>query len=220
MAGPPRHLVLDVTRFESHVKELLGSRPHAIIDMRADAYGLTADLVISVLRDLGASEFLFDNTPLKGAGEYDVISGEELLGLAQGKPGFTTFSGTVINVKRVPAGRRISYGYTYETTGESTVALVALGYADGVLRRSSSRCPVRIGSATGIIAGRVAMDQFVVDLGDGEAQPGDTAVLWGNPVAGNPSIADWSRLTGVPGVAIHSTIGPRVTRSLELSVAS
>lgn len=222
MAAPPRNLVLDLSRFEPHVRGLLASRPDAYIDLRANAYGAGLDLMRTVLNDLGASNFLLDDATRRDVGELragpGVISGEDLLGLANGQAGFTTFSGRVVNVKRVPAGQRISYGYTYATANKATVALVALGYADGVLRRASSHCPVRVGTVTGTIAGRVAMDQFVVDLGDADIRPGDTAILWGNPSLGEPSIARWSQLTGVPSLAIHSGLGPRVTRSCEVSV--
>jgi len=222
VAAPPRDLVLDLSRFEPHVQGLLAARPDAFIDLRANAYGTGLDLMRTVLGALGATNFLLDDATRSDVDELragpGVISGEALLGLAKGQAGFTTFSGTVVNVKRVPAGRRISYGYTYATANTAIVALVALGYADGVLRRASSHCPVRVGTVTGTIAGRVAMDQFVVDLGDADIRPGDTAILWGNPSLGEPSIAQWGRLTGVPSLAIHSGLGPRVTRSYEVSV--
>ncbi|HEY5229761.1 MAG TPA: alanine racemase, partial [Galbitalea sp.] len=72
----------------------------------------------------------------------------------------------IVSVKRVPAGSGVSYGYAYRTSAETTLALVPLGYADGIPRSASSIAPVSINGTTYRISGRVAMDQFVVDVGD------------------------------------------------------
>ncbi len=57
-------------------------------------------------------------------------------------------AGSVVSVKRVPAGQGVSYGFEYRTTSETTLALIPLGYADGVPRHASNRGPVRIGDTT------------------------------------------------------------------------
>jgi len=216
VAGPPRRLSFDFSRFESHLAELLKRFPGAAVDFRGDADGVGIDALAEVLervsrRTATASTSLSivrdDDTPPAA-----LIPAEQIFGVADGGAGFATFSGTVVNVKRVPAGRRISYGYTYATTSDSTLALVGLGYADGAVRRASSRAPVHIGSHIGVIAGRIAMDQLVVDMGDAHVAPGDVATLWGDPARGHPSIATWSELTGIPALALMSAVGFRVER--------
>jgi len=217
VAGPLRKLEFDVARFEKHVERLLADFPSATLDLRGDAYGIGNGLVERALVRAGASKLNLighdhaDTRPEKDRTE-NVLSGVDVFGYADDGPGFARFSGTVVNVKRVPAGRRVSYGYTYATSTETTLALVNLGYADGAVRRASSLAPVRIGDQTGVIAGRIAMDQFVVDLGDVEARPGDEAVLWGDPALGEPPISRWSNLTGIPVLALLSAVGPRVER--------
>ena len=94
--------------------------------------------------------------------------------------------------KRVPAGQGVSYGHTYTTTGETTLALVPLGYADGVPRAASNIGPVRLAGANRRIAGRVCMDQIVVDCGDDEVAAGDVAVLFGPGDDGEPTADDWA----------------------------
>ncbi|WP_241249129.1 tRNA (adenosine(37)-N6)-threonylcarbamoyltransferase complex ATPase subunit type 1 TsaE [Agrococcus sp. KRD186] len=84
--------------------------------------------------------------------------------------------GQVIGVKRAEAGLGISYGGEYVTPGETTLALVGLGYADGVTRAASGRPAVLAGEAHPI-RGRVAMDQFVLDIGDRLASVGDAVEL-------------------------------------------
>lgn len=84
--------------------------------------------------------------------------------------------GEVIGVKRVEAGLGVSYGGEYVTERETTLALVGLGYADGVTRSATGR-PVQVRGRAHPIRGRVAMDQVVLDLGDDTAAVGDAAEL-------------------------------------------
>lgn len=123
-----------------------------------------------------------------------------------------TLSAPVVSVKRVPGGHGVSYGFDHRTDGESSLALVPLGYADGIPRAASSRGPVSIQGTTYRVAGRVAMDQFVVDLGDAPVRVGDTAVLFGDPSTGVPSADDWAEAAGTINYEIVTRIGDRVQR--------
>ncbi len=101
---------------------------------------------------------------------------------------------TVALVKKVPAGHGVSYGHDYVTDRETHLALIPVGYADGVFRSAGGRAEVAIGGARYRIAGRVCMDQFVVDLGPTtEVSEGDTVTLIG---AGGPSARDWADAVG------------------------
>ena len=121
-------------------------------------------------------------------------------------------SAEIVSVKRVPVGSGVSYGYTYRTSAETTLALVPLGYADGIPRSASSAAPVSINGTTYRISGRVAMDQFVVDVGDDDVSVGDRAILFGDPATGVPSADDWAAAAGTINYEIVTRIGPRVTR--------
>lgn len=123
-----------------------------------------------------------------------------------------TLAGTVASVKRVPAGHGVSYGHTWFTERETSLALVPLGYADGVPRHASSAGPVWVGGARRRVVGRVAMDQFVVDLGDDTVEPGDEVVLFGPGDRGEPTAEDWARAAGTIGYEIVTRIGSRVPR--------
>ncbi len=123
-----------------------------------------------------------------------------------------TLSAPVISVKRVPAGTGVSYGFDYRTARETTLALVPLGYADGIPRAASSRAPVSINGKSYTVSGRVAMDQFVVDVGDDEVSLGDRAILFGYPGTGVPSADDWAAAADTINYEIVTRIGPRVTR--------
>lgn len=121
------------------------------------------------------------------------------------------------SVKRAPAGHGVSYGHTYTTSEETRLALVPAGYADGIPRAASGVGPVSIGGRRYTIAGRVAMDQFVVDLGPGaesDADPhaGDEAVLFGPGDGDTPTAQDWADAIDTIGYEIVTRIGPRVPR--------
>ena len=120
--------------------------------------------------------------------------------------------GEIVSAKRVPAGSGVSYGHTYVTPRETTLALVPLGYADGIPRHASNAGPVSINGATYRVAGRIAMDQFVVDVGDAPVRAGDTAVLFGDPATGVPSATDWAHAADTIDYEIVTRIGHRVKR--------
>ncbi len=123
-----------------------------------------------------------------------------------------TLRAPVAAVRRVPAGHGVSYGYDYRTQRETTLALIPLGYADGVPRAASGRGPVSVGGKPFAVAGRIAMDQFVVDVGDHPVAVGDEAVLFGDPTLGVPAAVDWADAAGTIDYEIVTRIGPRVPR--------
>ena len=90
------------------------------------------------------------------------------------------FLSKVTFVKTLPAGREISYGGTYVTTGDTRVATVPVGYADGYRRSLSGKFYCLIHSKRAPILGRVCMDQMMVDVTEiPETQPGDRVTLVG-----------------------------------------
>jgi alanine racemase len=123
-----------------------------------------------------------------------------------------TLVGRLALVKQVPGGHGISYGHTYHTARPTRLGLVPAGYADGIPRAASGVGPVSVGGVRHTICGRVAMDQFVVDLGDQAAQVGDEVVLFGPGDLGAPTAQDWAEATGTIGYEIVTRIGPRVPR--------
>ncbi len=123
-----------------------------------------------------------------------------------------TLVGRLALVKQVDEGHGISYGHTYYTTRPTRLGLVPAGYADGIPRAASNCGPVWIDGVRHTVAGRVAMDQFVVDLGDQEAGVGDEVVLFGPGDRGEPTAQDWADAVGTIAYEIVTRIGPRVPR--------
>lgn len=224
---------LDVIRSNA-VDAATATLPDCTADLRADAYGHGLIPVARTLTDAGIGGFLVsrvedasaladEGIPVPAhvgspAGRHAAVApnvlGPELFGLGASHRtrAALRLTGEIIAVKRVGAGRGVSYGYTYRTDRPSTLVLVALGYADGILRVASNKAPVLVGETIGRITGRIAMDQFVVDIGDAGAAPGDPVVLFGDAARGEPTAADWEAALGVVAPVITSRLGRRIER--------
>lgn len=147
-----------------------------------------------------------------GIGLYGLSPFEDRTSADLGLRPAMTLRASVAAVRRVPAGSGVSYGYAHRTDRECTLALVPLGYADGIPRQASGRGPVLIGGQPHTVAGRIAMDQFVVDVGDQEVAVGDEVVLFGDPTLGLPAATDWADAAGTINYEIVTRIGNRVPR--------
>jgi alanine racemase len=120
--------------------------------------------------------------------------------------------GSVALVKNVPAGTGVSYAHQYHTSEDTRLALIPLGYADGIPRAATNGGPVLVSGARRTIAGRVCMDQFVLDVNDLDVSAGDEVVLFGDPERGEPSVEEWADASGTIAYEIITRIGPRVPR--------
>lgn len=123
-----------------------------------------------------------------------------------------TLRASLALVKQVPAGSGVSYGHVYTTKQDTTLALVPLGYADGIPRNATNVGPVSIAGRRFTISGRVCMDQFVVDVGNHRVDEHDPAILFGPGRDGEPLAQDWADATGTIHYEIVTRIGPRVRR--------
>ncbi|MBT2568405.1 alanine racemase [Arthrobacter sp. ISL-85] len=120
----------------------------------------------------------------------------------------------VSQCKEVPKGQGVSYGLHYRTKAASTLALIPLGYADGVPRVATGG-PVRVAGKTYPVVGRIAMDQMVIDLGpeaSGARLQGAEAELFGDGADGGPTVDDWARAAGTINYEVVTRISPRVPR--------
>jgi alanine racemase len=99
-------------------------------------------------------------------------------------------------VKSIQAGEGVSYGHTWIAQQDTTVALMPIGYADGVFRSLGGRLEVQINGRRRPGVGRICMDQFLVDLGPGavDVADGDEAVLFGPGTHGEPTAQEWADL--------------------------
>lgn len=113
--------------------------------------------------------------------------------------------------KRIAAGAGVSYGHSWIAPKDTTIALIPLGYADGIPRALSGRFDVAIGGVRYPAVGRVCMDQFLVDLGDGPdlVRVGDDATIIG---AGTDGLAEWAERLDTIHYELATSIRGRVER--------
>ena len=123
-----------------------------------------------------------------------------------------TVQAPIALTKRVPPGSGVSYAHAYVTERETTLALVPVGYADGVPWAAGNTAPVLAAGQQRRIAGRVCMDQFVVDVGDAPVRPGDPVVLWGPGDGGEPVAQQWADAVGTIHYELVTRVGGRFAR--------
>lgn len=227
-AGLRRTAHIDRSAFRENVSRLLSDDDSFVLDARADAYGHGASTVIPIALEAGVATILVS----PGAGEIPGIPASALTTVplarrliadaAYGVDGLSravmSLSAEVVAVKPAQAGAGVSYGYSYRTPTDTTLALVALGYADGVPRLASNRASVSIRGGLYPLVGRIAMDQFVVDLGTrltmlgAPVSVGDVVILFGDAAAGHPLASDWAVWTQRGALELTANLGSRIER--------
>jgi len=120
----------------------------------------------------------------------------------------------IVFTKRVPRGTPLGYGSTYRVEqDDSLVATIPIGYADGYPRALSNRGPVLVGGRRYRVAGRVSMDQTLVDLGPAaQAAVGDEVVLIGRQGDACVSVDEVADLLGTISYEVTCGISRRVPR--------
>lgn len=118
----------------------------------------------------------------------------------------------VSHVLRHPEGARPSYGRIRPLPAPSAVATLPLGYADGIPRGISGGGEVLIGERRFPLAGRVTMDQLVVDVGEHPVEVGEEAVLVGAQGSESISFDDWAEVSDTINYEVVTRIGPRLPR--------
>ncbi len=121
----------------------------------------------------------------------------------------------VVMTRPLKAGDGVSYGHGWIAQHDTVVALIPVGYADGVFRNLSGRIEVSINGRRYAGVGRICMDQFVVDLGPGptEVVVGDDAILFGPGAQGEPTAQEWAELLGTINYEIVTSPRGRIVRS-------
>ncbi len=126
-----------------------------------------------------------------------------------------TLKCTVAMVKPVKAGDGVSYGHTWIAEEDTNLALLPIGYADGVYRTLSGRIDALINGRLRRNVGRICMDQLVVNLGPGtpDVAEGDEAILFGPGTSGEPTAQDWADLLGTIHYEVVTSPRGRVVRT-------
>jgi alanine racemase len=123
-----------------------------------------------------------------------------------------TLTTTVTHVRRLPAGHNVSYGRRWQTERETTIAVLPIGYADGVRRHLTGRLQVMIGNRRYPVVGTITMDQTMVDMGDDSVALGDEVLIWGDTQNGSIQVLDVAASMGSIPYEMTCGISRRVRR--------
>jgi alanine racemase len=127
--------------------------------------------------------------------------------------GAATLTAAVVSVRDVTAGTGIGYGHAYVTTRPTRLALLPLGYADGIPSAVAGRAEVLVSGRRCPLVGRISMDQVVADVGTMPVAAGDVAVVFGPGDRGEPTVLDWARWAGTLPHDIVTGLGARIAVS-------
>jgi alanine racemase len=132
---------------------------------------------------------------------------------AEGLAPAMTLATRVMAVREFPPGTPLGYGGAFVTRRPSTIAVLPIGYHDGLRRSFSGRVSVLLRGREAPIVGAVSMDLTFVDATDGGASPGDPVVCLGADAGRRVTAWDLARAAGTNPYEILCGIGPRVPRA-------
>lgn len=116
----------------------------------------------------------------------------------------------VVLTRTIPIGTTVSYGRTFKAERETRLAVLPLGYADGLSRALSNRGSVGFPSGRAPLVGRICMDQCMVDITDLPAvREGDVATVFG---PGGPSVGEVAGLLDTIDYEVTCAVSKRVPR--------
>ncbi len=118
----------------------------------------------------------------------------------------------VTHLRRLPVGHNVSYGRRWKTTAETSIAVLPIGYADGVRRHLTGRLQVLIGCRRYPVVGTITMDQSMVDVGDDPVAVGDDVLIWGDAENGSVQVLDVAEAMGSIPYEMTCGVSRRVQR--------
>lgn len=137
--------------------------------------------------------------------------------LPGGAPGWLrpamTLRARLAQVKRVAAGRGVSYAHRFVTKQDTTLGLLPLGYNEGIPRNATNKGWALVRGRRFRIAGTVTMNQVILDLADLAAEAGDEAILFGPGDRGEPTAQEWADWLGTVSYEIVTRFTGKVPRT-------
>ncbi len=118
----------------------------------------------------------------------------------------------LVHVKNIKAGDSVSYGWRWTASEDTSLGLVPVGYGDGISRAASPGGWVGVAGQSVPIRGTICMDQFVVDLGNLDARPGDWVTIFGQGTTGEPTAEVWAQASHTIGYEVVTRMTGRWTR--------
>lgn len=173
-----------------------------------------ADIVVGRVAPTRRDEIARAGITLSAERPGERIERDSVYGFDGRARGTMSLHSRVLSTKAIRAGDGVSYGYTYRAPRDGRTALVGIGYGDGVHRHAGNIVSVLLDGEMLPVVGRVAMNVFVVFLGDRRVEDGADVVLFGDERSGEPPLTRWAGALGVQPAAVTAGIGARVERTV------
>jgi len=146
-----------------------------------------------------------------GISMYGLLPGKEYAGKMDLRPALSLRT-RISHLFRIGEGEGVSYGLTYRSGRETWIAVLPVGYADGLPRSLSNRWKVLIGGKLYPQVGTVCMDLCMVDLGEDRYPPGEEATVIGGFGEEEIGVERMADLLGTINYEVVCAIGKRVPR--------
>jgi alanine racemase len=151
-----------------------------------------------------------------GGGIYGLWSSQEVFDLHKNETNLLpvlAWKAVIVELKELPKGAHISYGCTFTLQRDSKIAILPVGYFDGIPRISSRKSRVLVNGIKVSQLGRVTMNMIVVDVTDvKKIKVGDIATIIGSEKKQVVSAEDWGDWSGSFNYEITTRINPNLIR--------
>jgi alanine racemase len=123
-----------------------------------------------------------------------------------------TLKTVVAHVRTIPAAYPISYGRRWVTQKATRIAVLPIGYADGIRRQLTNQGEVLIQGKRYPMVGTVTMDHIMIDVDNDPINPGDEVIIWGDSQQGTIQVAEVSEKIGTIPYELTCGVSKRVKR--------
>lgn len=141
-------------------------------------------------------------------GHYPTTETTESIPLKQ----VMTLKTIVSQIRALPKGTPISYGCRYVTEKNTRIAVLPIGYADGIHRTFTNKGQVMIRGKLYPVVGTVTMDQIMIDVGDSDVSNGDVVIFWGNSPEGILQATKVAERVGTISYELCCSVSKRIPR--------
>ncbi|MBN2600843.1 MAG: alanine racemase [Candidatus Marinimicrobia bacterium] len=190
---------LQIRRFNSVINELLDQLPYRPLIHAANS---------GAILDLSETNFDMVRAGISLYGHYPTTETTESIRLKQ----VMTLKTHIGLLRRIKKGNSVSYGRRFITEKDTTIAVLPIGYADGVHRAMTNNADVMINGKLYPLVGTVTMDQIMVDVGDDPVQIGDEVIFWGDTPQGSLQATKVAARIGTIAYELCCAITKRVPR--------
>jgi len=190
---------LQISRFNSVLDGLLNQLPYRPVINTANS---------GAILDLPETKFDMVRAGISLYGHYPTTETSESIPLKQ----VMTLKTHVGLLRRIKKGNSVSYGRRFTADKDTTVAVLPIGYADGIHRAMTNNADVLINGKLYPVVGTVTMDQTMVNVGDDPVSIGDEAVFWGDTPQGSLQATEVAHRIGTISYELCCSITKRVPR--------